>query len=259
MQKKLFFLAVALVAMLSLHAQTMTLSELRQEIADMRAELPIKEGAYLSITDIQLNDRGIVWALDIYDVGGIMSDVVIQDWEEEARGKLPGMLQDDFMRRMAQCLADNNMTFTVKYHGTVSGLTRKVVFKPGDLREALRGEGAFTPQQQIQSMVDQTQLMLPIDLGNGMKETGFYLKDGYLTTEITCDARMVNVGAFASQKKAMAKQMEQTFASDPITQEVIKTCVAAGYGYSFIYKSTDTSISPVTIRWTAAQLKAQLK
>lgn len=259
MKKKLITLLVALVAALSLQAQTMTLSELRQTVALIQTQLPIQVGSFLTMTDMQLTDKGLLYAYDIADVGGTLRDVEESDWQEQTRGQLPSMLADTHVRLPLECIASNNLTFTMRYHGTVSGVTRSLEFTTSELRAALRGVGATTPQQQLANQIALTQRSLPLALATGMTQTDYSLVGNTVTAELTCDASKVSLRQIKTMQQQLKTKLETALVNEPITRYTLDLCVKAGYGYAYVYKSTDPGITPLRISWTAAQLRALLE
>lgn len=233
MKKNVIFLLLLLTPFLGAAAQeAMTLSEIRNYVARMQDALPFNMGNGMKVISFTLNSKAYAMT---YDLGG-NAFVGGPEGRKIVYNELINMVDNPQTRPLVRGLANNGLGMSYTYVNTRDGNNITVSLSVEDLRRALRSEGRLSPLEQLRLDVQKEQKALPLNLGNGMQETGFELMNGYLKVVITWSDNIYTIGTIKEMLPNIRQSVLNSIIQSLPMRLVVTKCVAAGYGIKYIHR-----------------------
>lgn len=233
MKKNVILLLLLLTSFFSANAQeAMTLSAIRNSIARVQDALPLHLGNGMKLIRVALNSKAYVYT---YDAGGTPA-------ADDPLGRkilyngLINMADKSDTRPLVRGLANNGLGISYNYVNTRNGNNVTIFFSANDLKRALRGEGRLSPLEQLRLDVQKEQTALPLNMGNGMQETGYQLMNGYLKVVITCNDNIYTIGTIKGILSVIRQSTLNSIKQSIVTKNIFSKCVAAGYGVKYIFR-----------------------
>lgn len=249
--KKLYsLLLILLVSVAALHAQTLSYDQLKQQFDQLNQQMPMSMGPTTRITSITFNPKKLTY------YGEVLLVTTGQEPDTTAMKQAViynlSVLKDNNMKIMFESLAQ--LGISMSYVFSYAKDNRKVSFTitPLEMRDLLSAK--VSPKQALNNMIAQRKGMLPLDTGNGVVLTNYYINGNNVEALYSVDEAKTNMTILIQNKALLKQNLLQMLSKDITSVQELKIISMAGYGCSFYYKGT-TSGKSMRIVITLAEIK----